>query len=154
MARKGTCGTPGPPYLSSGYEGDITTTATGVKTHHHHTKTHHQDTFLNSPDKLLKVHVLQKSAKTAALISRCIFGLHRCRTLDGMRRLLPAFLLLAGMCIYPGAPLSSLRATWIFSARPRVRGGKTLKASSYNEREGWRSERLIIHGATHWMAPP
>lgn len=35
-----------------------------------------------------------------------------------------------------------------------LKNGKLVKVSNNDRREGWRAERVLIHGATHWMAPP
>lgn len=66
--------------------------ATGIlqqPRHHTETQRHaiYQDMFPNFPDKLLNVHVLQKSAKAVALISRCLFGLAGAEHFTGWDRL-------------------------------------------------------------------
>lgn len=38
--------------------------------------------------------------------------------------------------------------------RSDAKNGKLVKVSNNDRREGWRAEQVLIHGATHWMAPP
>lgn len=70
---------------------DIATTTTCAKVDPYHTETPqhaiYQDMFLHFPDKLLKVHVLQKSTNAAVLISQRIFGLAGAERFTGWERL-------------------------------------------------------------------
>lgn len=76
VAHKGTCGTPGPPYcapqlrLQQGHHNNHYVCESGP--YHTETQRHaiYQDMFPNFPDKLLKVHVLQKNTQAANVISQ------------------------------------------------------------------------------------
>lgn len=132
--RRTACGPPGPPYCAPHLSAQVVTEGERAATRQQTSPPRH----------------LQSSRRDTTAALAGVFVARRALKTSQDESVLPAVLPPAGMCIYPGTPRSSgglqdmdLSESW-----------GTAKASDSNERGGWRPEWLIIHGATHWMAPP